>query len=150
MAFVLLLKSLRLHHIVLSKFDDVRKIILGSPIKTCNLDPLPTSVQREMIDVLLPFIWTMCRASLQRSCLPASQKAAIITPVLKKCDADWDESRNYRPISNLTFISKVIEHIVADQIRRHLENCHLMLHLQSAYRQHHSTETALMKVISDI
>jgi len=43
--------------------DDVRKIILGSPIKTSNLDPLPTSVLREMIDVLLPFMWTMCRAS---------------------------------------------------------------------------------------
>jgi len=90
--------------------EEVRKFILGSPIKTSVLDPLPTIVLREVVDDLLPFIWTMCNASLKQSCLPPSQKAAIITPVLKKSDADPDELKSYRPISNLTYISKVIEH----------------------------------------
>jgi len=44
--------------------EEVRKSILGSPIKTCVLDPLPTAVLREGVDDLLPFIWTMCNASL--------------------------------------------------------------------------------------
>jgi len=69
--------------------EEVRKFILvRSPIKTCALDPLPTAVLREVVDHLLPFIWTMCNVFLKQRCLPPLQKAAIITPVLKKSDAD--------------------------------------------------------------
>jgi len=70
-----------------------------SPPKTCVLDPLPTSILRDVVDTLLPFIWVMwCNNSLQEGCLPTSQKAAIITPVLKKPGADPDDPKNYRPI----------------------------------------------------
>jgi len=88
--------------------------------KICAAGPLPTSVLREVVDTLLPFIWVMCNASLREGHLPESQKAAVITPVLKKTNADSDELKNYRPISNLTFISKVIERLVVEQITRHL------------------------------
>ncbi|HSN24300.1 MAG TPA: hypothetical protein VLS45_09090, partial [Methylomicrobium sp.] len=60
----------------------------------------------------MPFIWVTCNASLWEGRLPYSQKAAINTPVLKKTNVDPDEPKNYRPISNLTFLSKVIERIV--------------------------------------
>ena len=72
---------------------------------------------------------------------------AIITPVVKKPGLDPEVPQNYRPISNLTFISKVIERIVANQLKAHLMPS---VGLQSAYRQGHSTETAVLKVISDI
>jgi len=62
-----------------------------------------------VVDVLLPFIGVTCNTSLQEGCLPRTQKTAIITPVLKKHNADSDEQKNYRPVSNLTFISKVLE-----------------------------------------
>src|SRR5664279_1393996 len=62
---------------------DVRKTLLASPVKSCSLDPLPTFLLREFVDDLLPFISMMCNASLREGILPESQKAAIITPVLK-------------------------------------------------------------------
>jgi len=130
--------------------DDVRRVLLRSPAKTCALDPLPTCVLLEVVDVLLPFICVMCNTSLREGCLPCTQKTAIITPVPKKQNADPDEPKNYRPISNLTFMSKVLERIVVEQVTQHLEEADLMPEFQSAYRKHHCTESALMKVLSDI
>ena len=57
---------------------------------------------------------------------------------------------NFRPISNLTFSGKLMEHIVTDQIISHLNQHSLMQEKQSAYRKFHSTETALLKVKTDI
>jgi len=69
---------------------------------------------------------------------------------VKKPGLDFEEPQNYRPISNLTFISKVIERIVANQIKAYLADNDLMPFVQSAYRQGHSTKAAVLKVISDI
>jgi hypothetical protein len=89
--------------------DEVRLTLLSSPVKSCSLDPIPTDFLLESIDVVLPFICEMCNASLRECHLPTSQKRAIITPVVKKQNLDSDEPKNYSPISNLTFISKIIE-----------------------------------------
>jgi len=129
---------------------EVRKTLLASPVKSCSLDPLPTFLLREFVDELLPFICMMCNTSLQEGVLPESQKAAIITPVLKKSSLDPAECKNYRPISNLTFMSKVTERLAAKQLMQYLQDCKLLPVLQSAYRSGHSTETAVLKVISDI
>ena len=72
---------------------DVRRVLTSSPAKTCTLDPLPTSVLLDVVDVLLPFSCVMCNTSLREGCLPSSQKKAIITPVLKKQNADPDEPK---------------------------------------------------------
>ena len=114
------------------------------------MDPLPTDVLIESIDIVLPYITTMCNATLREGILPASQKSAIITPILKKAGLNVDDVKSYRSISNLTFVSKVIERIVAKQIKDFLTDSDLMPPFQSAYRPGHSTETAIMKVVSDI
>ena len=77
-------------------------------------------------------------------------KQAIVIPILKKHGQTTEEPKNYRPISNLAFISKVIERIVSERLKTYLSNTSLMPPLQSAYRAGHSTETALVKVISDV
>jgi len=76
----------------------------------------------------------MCNATTGDGNLPAIQKAAIITPILKKRELEVDDVKSYRPISNLTFISKVIERMAATQIKAFLAELDLMTPMQSAYR----------------
>ena len=80
---------------------------------------------------------------------PASQKLASITPVLKKASLDPLDLSNYRPISNLTFLSKLLERAVYEQIIGYFDSHHLLPETQSAYRKNRSTETATIKVMSD-
>ena len=82
--------------------------------------------------------------------IPKSLKTAHIRPLLKKTGLDSDILKNYRPVSNLTFISKVIEKVISGRLNEHLINNSLFDPLQSAYRDKHSTETALFKVQNDI
>ena len=62
-----------------------------------------------------PFLTLMCSASIQEGILPASQKEAIVIPALKKSGLDTDDMKNYRPISNLSFMSKVVEKLIFEQ-----------------------------------
>ena len=82
--------------------------------------------------------------------MPTSLKTALVRPLLKKTGLDSDSLKNYRPISNLTFISKVIEKVVSERLNEHLIKKRMFDPLQSVYRDKHSTETDLIKVQNDI
>ena len=75
---------------------------------------------------------------------------SFITPLLKKSDLDQETLSSYRPISNLSVLSKIFERIFFPRIVTHLNNNNLLTFFQSAYRRHHSTKTALLKVFTDI
>ena len=77
--------------------------------------------------------------------LPSSEKHAIVTLLLNKTGMDGEDQENYRSVSNLTFMSKLVERVVASRLSSYV-NVSLMLQLQSAYRRHHSTETSLLRV----
>ena len=84
------------------------------------------------------------------STFPSSFKKSIIVPLLKKPSLDAEFLKHYRPVSNLAFISKIIEKAVVLQLNHHLSTNNLFETYQSAYRRLHSTETALLKVQNDI
>ena len=96
------------------------------------------------------YITEMCNRSLRDGWLPVSQRHAIITPIIKKEGLSAEDLKSYRPISNLTHISKLVERLVSLQMTTFLEQHGLLSNNQSGFRKRHSTETATLKMISDI
>lgn len=128
---------------------EVRRIIMSSPMKSCSLDPWPTFLIREYVDLLTPYVTSMVNVSLRQGRLPDSQKHAIVSPLLKKPGLDTADMANFRPVSNLTFLSKIVERAVARQLNDYLAEHDLQPRCQSAYRRFHGTETAMLRVLSD-
>ena len=112
---------------------------MSSPMKSCTLDPVPTFLLKEFLDVHLPYVTNMVNASLSQGRLPDSQKLALVTPLLKRPGLDTADVANYRPVSNVTFMSKIVERAVAKQLHQYLEVNGLLPRHQSAYRRHYST-----------
>lgn len=129
---------------------EVRKIITKSQSKSCELDPIPTWLLKECLDELLPFLTKVINYSMENASVPKSFKSSLIRPLIKKSGLDENTLKNYRPVSNLTFVSKILEKIVDSRLESHLSTKHLHEVNQSAYRKFHSTETALIKVQNDI
>ncbi len=111
---------------------------------------MPTWLLKECLPQLLPLITLIVNKSLDQADVPSSLKHALVRPLLKKPTLDTEVLKSYRPVSNLSFLSKVIEKAVASQITSHLKQHNMYDPMQSAYRQFHSTETALLKVHNDI
>ena len=115
-----------------------------------TLDPMPTKLLKECLDCLLPSIVNIINISISSSNIPLSLKAATVTPLLKKTGLDADDFKNYRPVSNLPYLSKIIEKCIVAQLKLHMESNSLDENHQSAYRKNHSTETALLKITNDL
>lgn len=130
--------------------EEVRKLISKSSSATCSLDPIPTWLVKKCCECLLPIITQMVNMSLSKSDFSSQLKEALVVPLLKKAILDSEVFNFFRPVSNLSYISKIIEKVVAIRYNDHLEHNKLKEKMQSAYRQDHSTETALLKVQNDI
>jgi hypothetical protein len=129
---------------------DVDTLIGAALNKTCQLDPAPTWLVKEFRGLLSPFITLLFNESLTTGCFPARYKHAVVFPLLKKSKLDASELKNFRPVSNLPFLSKLLEKVAQTKLQAFLDISGTMPKHQSAYRKFHSTETALVKVYNDL
>ena len=109
--------------------------------KSCDLDPIPTELLYENLDVLLPTITNIVDTSLASGFVPPDFKTAIVKPLLKKPSLDQNVLKNYRPISNLPFPSKILEKVVLHKLLSHLQENNLCNPFQSAYSTGHRDRT---------
>ena len=106
--------------------------------KTCQLDPLPSNIIKLCIQSIAPVITNITNAVIQQANMPAQLKHAVVRPLLKKVTLDKDALCNYRPVSNLPQLSKVIEKVILQRLTRHIEDESMFDPYQSAYRANHS------------
>ena len=115
--------------------DEIKQLILSSPKSTCLLDPVPSNLLLHCIYSFAPIITRIVSLSLSSGVFSKQLKSALVKPLLKKSSLDPNDLKNYRPISNLSFLSKLIEHFIAARLSSYLSSHNLMSKLQSAYRK---------------
>ena len=119
------------------------------PSKTCQLHIIPTVKLKEVLEGCLPPITHITNSPLDTSSFCEEWKEAIVKPLVKK-PSEGLVKRNYRPVSNLGFISKVVEKVTLGQFMKHCNQNSLLPEYQSAYRKEHSSNTSLVKLVNDI
>jgi len=100
--------------------SEIHKVLSNCPNKQSDSDPIPTWLLKECSSVLVPTITNIVNLSLTSSQFHHILKESVISPLLKKSNLDKDQLSNYRPISNLSLISKIIERIVKSRLTDHL------------------------------
>ena len=123
-------------------------VIASLQSKSCELDAIPTTILKKMLPDVIPLITKIVNISLTEGCFCKDWKTAVVRPLLKCLGLQLILS-NYRPVSNLTFVSKIVECCMLLQLSQHCNDYDLQPDYQSAYREHYSFETVVLKVSSN-
>ena len=129
--------------------SNVEEIINSMHSKSCELDAIPTPLLKRLTHKCLPLITKIVNISLTQGIFSDDWKVAIVRPLLKKVGLAL-MNKNYCPVSNLSFLSKLVEKCVLQQFNAHCERYGLIPDFQYAYRKGYSTETCLMKLCNDL
>ena len=92
--------------------DDVCNTIMSTPSKSCTLDVLPMWLLKENIADLAKPLTTIINMSFSSGVFPTKLREAFVTPILKKPTLDRQCYKNYRPVSNISYVSKIMEKII--------------------------------------
>ena len=102
---------------------DVEKRICKLPSKSCELDLMPTTLLKAVVEVVYPVITCIINMSLLSGEFYKSLKVAHVKPLIKKKGMDV-VFKSFHPVSNLSYISKLVERFAADQLVDHVtHNC---------------------------
>ena len=130
--------------------DKSAKIMRTAPPKLCELDPVPSKILKQVCKDISALIATIVSTLLTSGVFSGNLKNALLRPLLKKATLEVTLLKNFRPVSNLSYLSKLIERVVCKQLKDFAVQSGNLEDYQSAYRQGHSTETALLMVKDDI
>jgi len=128
----------------------MERLIQKLPTKTSPLDIIPVWLLKQCETEFSVIIAHLANASFSRGLFPGSMKSAIVTPLPMKSGLDTSVLTNFRPVSNLSAMSKLLERLAVVRLKPHICSSANWNILQSAYSQGHSTETALCKILDDI
>uniref|UniRef100_A0A8C6VP90 Reverse transcriptase domain-containing protein n=1 Tax=Naja naja TaxID=35670 RepID=A0A8C6VP90_NAJNA len=117
---------------------------------TCLLDPCPSWLVYASREVTCGWLWAVVNASLREGAFTAALKEAVVRPLLKKPALDPAELNNFRPVSNLRFLAKVVKSVVAQQFPLFLEEADYLDPYQLGFRPGYSTERALVALMDDL
>ena len=131
-------------------FSDLLKTVQCLRPSVCSLDSLPAKLFKDVFETVGLYILNMINMSLSTGSVPAAFKKAIVQPLLKKHNLDSSVLSNYRPVSKLPFLSKILEKVVYTQLLLHLKSNNIFEKFQSGFKSCHSTETAVLKVFNDL
>ena len=131
--------------------DEIRQIVLSYGVKCSPDDPVPSAVLNTYSDLFIPIWAKLVNMSLEHGTMDCLKKAVLI-PLIKQLDdiIDKDNFKNYRPVSNLLFVGKLIERVVSIRLNKHMTDNDLHSDFQHGYKKGHSTETLLLKVVNDL
>ena len=138
-----------LHTFKQINLEQLKNIISEMNIKTSPEDPLPQPLLKSNLEVLLPYILDLVNLSLSLGDI-SGLKESIINPIIKKLESNVNLHKNYRPIMNLQFLSKVIEKVVLKQLTEHMTHNNLHTPQQFGYKKNFSTETLLLQIVDDV
>ena len=130
---------------------ELKQITSAYKVKCSPEDPIPSFLLKENIDVFIPYWLEIVNLSLEIGSMD-SLKSAVIIPLIKDLGSlvDKDVFKNYRPVSNLLFLSKLIERVVDSRLERHMTLNNLHNNHQFGYKKHHSTESLLLKIVNNL
>ena len=116
----------------------------------CPLDPINVLKLGPVYERAAPAVVAIINSSFTEGSFSVSEKRGLVRPYLKKVGLDVEDLANYRPVTNLSYWSKIEERAMLEQLIPFLEEAGVIPHCQSAYGRFHSTETALCKIYNDL
>ena len=129
--------------------DELRKIINQHGVKTCFEDPIPSQMFKAAIDIILPVLVVIVNKSLSDGDMDGVNWS-VLDPLIKKLGLDAEIRKNYRPVNNLLFFSKLSERVVSIRMEEHMDINNLHEPSAFAYKAHHNTETMMLGITDQV